>query len=61
MSKMKEIFIRACDDISLKKYGKDFYDLSKEEQDTVCKEAEQASISYYSNLIDTERERKKYG
>jgi uncharacterized metal-binding protein len=61
MSKMKEIFTRACDDIALNKYGKDFYELNKKEQDKVCKEAEQASIEHYTGLIDAERERRKYG
>lgn len=60
MSKMKEIYTRACDDIALKKYGKDFYDLNEEETAIVCSEAQQASVEYYANLIDAERERRKY-
>jgi hypothetical protein len=57
---MKEIYTRACDDIALTKYGKDFYDLNEEETSIVCSEAQQASVEYYAGLIDAEREKRKY-
>jgi hypothetical protein len=60
MSKMKEIYTRACDDIALNKYGKDFYELNEAETWIVCSLAQQASVEYYANLIDAERERRKH-
>lgn len=60
MSKMKEIFTNKCDELAITLYGKDFYELDKDQQDVICKKAENALEDYVSNQIDVERERRKY-
>lgn len=61
MGKMKEIIINKADEIALRDYGKDFYELTKEQQDEVWKLAEQEGADYLASLADAERERRKYG
>ena len=60
MGKMKELFTNRCDELATTKYGKDFYELTREEQREVCLEAENALADYSAHLIDAERERRKY-
>ena len=59
MGKMKELYMRLCDEIALREYGQEFYDLPKEEQDEVAKMAEAESVDYLAAEADAIYEREK--
>ena len=61
MGRMKDLITSKADELALTKYGKDFYELTKEQQDEVWKLAEEAGQDYLASQIDAERERRKYG
>ena len=61
MGRMKELICNKADEVALFKYGKDFYELTKEQQDGVQKEAERLGTDYLASQLDTYYERVKYG
>lgn len=59
MGKMKEIFTNRCHEIADEKYSKDFCFLTKEQQDEICKLAENALQDYQAFHIDSMKNKEK--
>lgn len=56
----KEAIQVHADEIAWDKYGKDFYDLSEDEQDKVYEEAQEQYVDHFTSQIDKMRGREKY-